>query len=149
MTATGHAILGTVIAAKIGNPALAIPLALLSHIAADAFPHWDTATNFLKKSKGRLFSDSVIDVLISLVVPIVLVATLFQGTSILYTYLIVFMAQLFDWATAPYYFFNINLPPFTWAYDFQKLFDNRLDKPWGIINQVSILLLILLLARIY
>jgi len=34
MTATGHAIIGTVIAAKIGNPYLAIPLAIVSHLAA-------------------------------------------------------------------------------------------------------------------
>jgi hypothetical protein len=35
MTATGHALIGTVIAAKIGNYALAIPIALGSHFLAD------------------------------------------------------------------------------------------------------------------
>lgn len=55
-------------------------------------------------------------------------------------------AQLLDWATMPYYFFNFKIPPFTWAYNFQKHFDNRLDKPWGIINQIGILLLLLMLA---
>ncbi len=149
MTATGHAILGTVIAAKVGNPYLAVPLAMLSHIAADAFPHWDTATNYRRKSRFRLFSDSFLDVIISLILPLLIVKFLFPTTDIIYTYAIVFVAQLFDWATAPYYFFNINLPPFTWAYNFQKIFDNRLDKPWGIINQVTILIIITLLATIY
>ena len=50
MTATTHALIGTIIAAKIGNPALAIPIAIASHIAADAIPHWDTATNRKKKT---------------------------------------------------------------------------------------------------
>lgn len=39
MTATAHAIIGTVIAAKVGNPVLAVPIALASHIIADAIPH--------------------------------------------------------------------------------------------------------------
>ena len=54
MTATGHAIIGTVIAVKIGNPALAVPLAIASHIAADAFPHWDEGTNSKKKVRKDL-----------------------------------------------------------------------------------------------
>ena len=61
MTATGHALIGTVIAAKIVNPALAIPIALGSHFLADAIPHWDTGTNRDKKSKTRFVVESSID----------------------------------------------------------------------------------------
>lgn len=148
MTATGHAVIGAVIAAKIGNPALAIPIALLSHVVADAFPHWDTATNARKKLRSRLFIDSVIDVCISIIISYLLFTTIFPGTNLLYGYSMVFLAQFLDWATAPYYFFRIKVPPFTWSYQLQKKFDNRLDKPWGIILQVGVLLLLVSIAKV-
>lgn len=147
MTATGHAVIGTIIAAKIGNPYLAIPLALASHLAADAFPHWDTATNRDKKSRKRVFTDSFIDVVISLSLPLFLGPYLNPSIHYAYMYLIVFISQFFDWATAPYFFFKQHYAPFTWPYILQKIFDNPLDKPWGIIGQVTILLLLIIGAK--
>ena len=64
MTATGHALIGTVIAAKIGNPALAVPIALASHFAADALPHWDTGYHRSHKSKRKFFLQSALDVML-------------------------------------------------------------------------------------
>lgn len=146
MTATSHAIIGTIIAAKIGNPYIAIPLAFISHIAADFFPHWDTATNSKTKTKKKVLFDSFIDVFASLAATILLVTKLFPETDLLYAFFIAFISQLPDWLMAPYYFFHIKLfKPF---YNFQKIFDRRLNKPWGIINQVAILLLLILLAKI-
>lgn len=152
MTATGHAVLGTIIAAKVGNPTLAVPLALLSHVVADMFPHWDVATNGdrkNKKDKRRLFIMSFFDVLIGFTVSFIILSFFFSKTSISYAFLLIIVSQLFDWMVAPYYFFNINLPPFNWTYRFQKLFDNELDKPWGIINQVAVVLAVLILAVIF
>lgn len=40
MTATNHALTGVIIAAAIPNPAIGLPLALLSHFALDALPHF-------------------------------------------------------------------------------------------------------------
>ena len=77
MTATGHAIIGTVIAAKVANPYLAIPIALVSHIAADIFPHWDTATNARKKSKKRVIIDSFFDLIFGLVLSYAIIFLLF------------------------------------------------------------------------
>lgn len=149
MTATGHAVIGTVIAAKIGNPALAIPLAIVSHLAADAFPHWDTATNGGRKNPQKLLVNSFVDVSFSFVLSLAIFTYVFPHINPIYGLLIVVSSQLLDWLTAPYYFFNIKLPPFTWTYKLQKIFDNELDKPWGIINQVGILALLLLLAKIF
>lgn len=146
MTATGHAIIGTVIAVKIGNPALAVPLALASHIAADAFPHWDEGTNG-KKSKERIIVEAVFDVLIGFAISYLIIFVLFPQTNLLYAFLIILISQSLDWLTAPYYFFGIK--PFKIFYKFQKMFDNRMDKPWGIINQVAILVLIVILAKIF
>lgn len=55
MTATGHAVIGTVIAATISNPFVAIPLAFVSHLAADSFPHWDSGTHEKEKTKKTDF----------------------------------------------------------------------------------------------
>ncbi|MDP3941565.1 MAG: hypothetical protein Q8Q49_04635 [bacterium] len=148
MTATGHAVIGTVIAAKIGNPYLAIPLALLSHIAADAFPHWDTATNRKKKSKAKLLSDTFLDVALSLTVPIFLGPFLNPSINFVYTYIIVFFAQFFDWISAPYPLLNIRFAPIRLMYNFQLRFDNRLDKPWGIIGQAAVLIMLIVFAKI-
>lgn len=144
MTATSHAIIGTVIAAKIGNPALAIPIALGSHVVADLIPHWDTATNSKKKGKEKTLIHSIFDVGFGIIIVYLLVYFLFPYTNLKYAYLIVFFAQLPDWLMAPYYFFKWKF--FKIFYDLQKKFDNRMDKPWGIINQVAFILAVLVLA---
>ncbi|MDP3988376.1 MAG: hypothetical protein Q8P80_04510 [Candidatus Levybacteria bacterium] len=146
MTATGHAILGTVIAAKIGNPALAVPIAIASHLVMDFVPHWDTATNARKKSRKRLISDSFIDVSLGFLISLLLLKFLFPQTNVLYAFLIIFSSQAFDWFMAPYYFFRWKI--FKWAYTFQKKFDRELDKPWGIITQTGVVLFVIIIAII-
>jgi len=42
MTAPNHALTGAVIGLVVSNPALALPLAFLSHFACDAIPHYDS-----------------------------------------------------------------------------------------------------------
>ena len=147
MTATGHAIIGTVIAAKIGNPALAIPIAIASHIAADAGPHWDPATNRKEKGKTRVMEEAAIDVLTGFLLSFVILELLFPYVNLVYAFVIIIAAQSLDWLMSPYYFFGVEIfKPF---YKFQKLFDKKLDKPWGIISQVAILLLLVTLAKIF
>lgn len=147
MTATGHAILGTVIAAKVGNPALAIPLAIASHVIADSFPHWDTGTNGTKKDRNKIFVNTFFDVMIGFILSFLIIVFLFPETNLIYAFLIIIFAQSFDWVMALYYFFDIKY--FKWSYTLQKKFDNCLDKPWGIIGQASVILLIILLAKIF
>lgn len=147
MTATSHALIGTIIAAKIGNPALAVPIAIASHIAADAIPHWDTATNRRKKTFKKLFIHSFIDIILGLVLSYFLIIIFFPKTNFNYVLLMIFASQFLDWATAPYYFFKIKA--FKWAYSFQKLFDHDLDLPWGLVIQVVLLLLVVILAKIF
>ncbi len=147
MTATGHAIIGTVIAVKVGNPALAVPIALASHVAADAFPHWDEGTSGKKKETARMVTEAAVDVILGFVLSYSIIFILFPQTSLLYAFLIIIMAQLLDWLTAPWYFFSIKLfKPF---YKFQKIFDNKMDKPWGVINQIVILSVLIILAKIF
>jgi hypothetical protein len=149
MTATAHAVLGTVIAAKVGNPALAIPLAIASHIAADMFPHWDTATNISRKGKRRAIIDSFIDLILGFLLSYAIVFFLFPHTNLFYVLFLILISQSLDWLMLPYYFLRIKFPLFVWAYKFQKSFNHSLDKPWGIINQIAVLALIVILAMIF
>jgi len=147
MTATGHAIIGTVIAAKIGNPTLAIPIALTSHIVGDLIPHWDTATNRTKKTFKKLFTHTFIDVILGFILSYLIIILFFPKTNFFYTFFIIIVSQFFDWATAPYYFFKIKV--FKWAYSLQKNFDNNLNLPWGLVTQIVFVALILALTIIF
>lgn len=149
MTATGHAIIGTVIAAKVANPALAIPIAIFSHIIADVIPHWDAATHRKEKGKKEVLRDAAIDVVLGFAISYILIQSLFSHVSLSYAFMIIIAAQSLDWIMAPYYFWKIKFPPFVWAYTFQKSIENRLDKPWGIINQALLLLILVALAKLF
>ncbi|MBI4079257.1 MAG: hypothetical protein HY429_03085 [Candidatus Levybacteria bacterium] len=144
MTATAHALIGTVIAAKVQNPYLAVPLALASHFVADLIPHWDIATNKRKKSKGRMFNEALIDVLFGFFISYFLIFFLFPATNLLYAFWVIVVAQLPDWLFAPYYFFGIK--QMKWAYTLGKATNTDLDLPWGIVGQAIIVLLLILSA---
>lgn len=49
MLSISHATTGALIAVKVTNPILAIPLILASHFLLDAIPHWDAGTGLTSK----------------------------------------------------------------------------------------------------
>jgi hypothetical protein len=149
MTATGHALVGTVIAAKVGNPALAIPIAIASHFLCDALPHWDTGYHRAQNSKKRFIVTSAIDVVLGFVLSYLLIVLFFPTTSLLYAFLIIIMAQLPDWLTAPYLFLDWNFAPFTWVYKCQKKFDSSIGLPWGFVNQVVVVAALIFLVKVF
>lgn len=146
MTATAHALLGTIIAAKVGNPSIALPLAIISHIVTDAIPHWDAATYKNGKNGHQMFFGSIIDVGLGFVLSYSLLFLLFPKTNLIYVLILIIASQGLDWITAPYYFFGVKKPPFIWFYQFQKIFHKALDNPWGIITQVGVVLAVLVVA---
>lgn len=147
MTATGHAVIGTVIAAKLGNPYLAVPIALASHVAADIFPHWDSGTNGENKSHKRMFIEAGIDVIVGFIISYLIITFLFPQTNLVYAFFMIIASQSFDWISAPYYILKIKFLPFKWFYEFQSSINTKLDKPWGIINQVAVLIVLIILAK--
>lgn len=147
MTATAHALVGTVIAAKIGNPYLAVPLALASHFVLDLIPHWDTAFGSPQKDRKRIFWETVGDVLLSFSLSYSLILFLFPQTNLLYAFLMIIISQLPDWMFAPYYFFGWK--SFKWAYELGKNTNINLDKPWGIITQIATVIIVVLLAKLF
>lgn len=65
MTATNHAVTGALIGLSIGHP-IALPLALLSHFALDALPHFGREADFIKSKSfiAFLISDASLCVLL-------------------------------------------------------------------------------------
>jgi len=149
MTATGHALVGTIIAAKIGNPALAIPIAISSHFLADALPHWDTGYAREKESKARFVTMTTIDIILGFVLSYLVIVLFFPTTSLWYAFLLIIMSQLPDWLTAPYLFLDWNFAPFTWVYKLQKRFDSSIGLPWGFINQAVVVIALIFLCKVF
>jgi hypothetical protein len=58
VTATSHALIGATIGLAVQQPLLAIPLAFISHLAADSIPHFDfmvRGQDILKRNDNELF----------------------------------------------------------------------------------------------
>lgn len=141
MTATGHALIGTIIAAKFNNPYLAVPLSFVSHFAFDVLPHWDPGTHHREKTKRRLFYEATADVLVGFVASYFLYIMITAEANFLLLYACVIAAQLPDWITAPYFILNIKHPLVAWSkwtYKIQHVLNNRLENPfWGVMTQIG------------
>jgi len=139
MTATAHGLIGALISAKFQNPALALPIAFASHFVCDVIPHWDSGTHRGKKSRERLFYESVADVTLSVAGAFILYHYILGQSNYLYLYVCVLVAQLPDWIMAPYLICGWRQPWLIvskWAYQIQHKINMKLDKPWGIVTQV-------------
>lgn len=55
VTATNHALTGAAIGLAIGNPWIAIPVALVSHFLCDAIPHFGMGKDFIRSNAFRNF----------------------------------------------------------------------------------------------
>lgn len=145
MTATAHALIGASIASRIVNPIIGIPVAIASHFAADLVPHWDAGTNHRKKTKLRLRTEAVLDVLLGFA----LVMIIFRSFAVIhpvYLFTMVISAQLPDWLEAPSWMFNLKVPPFSWMDFLSHKVQSRMQLPWGLVTQIVIVGFIVLLA---
>ena len=133
MTATAHALIGASIAAKITNPYVGIPLAILSHFAADLVPHWDAGTNHKNKSPLRLKLEATLDVLLGFALVFLIFRNLVDPT---YLFVMVISAQLPDWLEAPSWMFGFKITPFSWMDYLGHKLQSRLQLPWGLVTQV-------------
>lgn len=70
MLETPHVAIGAAIAAKIPNPFISIPLALVSHIVMDQVPHWNPHSYTEVQKHGKISNNTkylaIIDVAVSL-----------------------------------------------------------------------------------
>jgi len=143
MTATGHAIIGTAIAAAISNPFIAIPVALLSHIPADLFPHWDPGTHRVSKKTKRLIFDATADGAIGIFISYLLLVFFFPYVSVRYAFSVIVAAQFLDYMAIPTNIHGTTKQPFYGVFKLQEKINKTLDKPWGIVNQAALLFLLI------
>lgn len=109
MLETPHVIIGAVIAAKIGNPYLAIPIAFTSHFVLDKIPHWNphfyTETQKLGKPSKESTTLAITDSLFALGVGIFLASTFLPDYKrALVVVICCFAAVLSDQIKLPYFF---------------------------------------------
>lgn len=140
-----HAVVGAVIATKIGNPALALPLALASHFALDLVPHWNPHLNTEVAKYGKITIKSKLliagDVALSLVGGLFIASyKLPDINSFIIVVLGALMGVLPDLVEAPYFFFNLRWRPVEKLIKFQKSIQNDAPKIFGLATQAIILL---------
>ena len=104
-----HVLVGAAIAAKIGNPALALPLAFASHFVLDLLPHTNPSI-YSQVQSGRslswgtkkiIFLDSFIALVVGSLIASAFLPDIHTATVIL---LASFFAVLPDVLEIPYYF---------------------------------------------
>ncbi len=135
MTATAHALIGASIAARITNPIIGIPTAIISHFLADLVPHWDAGTNHKEKSATRLKIEAAADVIVGFA----LVFLIFRrAVDPAYLFTMVIAAQLPDWLEAPSWMFGVHIPPFSWLDWLGHKLQTRMQLPWGLVTQVIV-----------
>lgn len=144
MTATAHALIGGAIASGVPNQPLGVALAFASHPLADLIPHWDFGWGWRKKSKLKLFLESALDLSVGVFLSYFIFGI---NTNLQYFLTCVFVSEIWDIAEAPYWLFNLKIPPFSWMYNIQHNLQGKAVLPWGIITQVSTLVTLVLILQ--
>ena len=148
MLATPHTLMGILIATKVTNPWLALPLALLSHFALDLIPHWDFFT-FREKVTLPIKKKVCLDVLIGLTVGMFFVfRALPDRTQAANIFFSCFLANLPDGVEAPYIFLGKEWPFVMKVIKFQREHHSRLRFPWGLLTQLVLATACLLLLAL-
>lgn len=138
-----HAVIGATIAAKVGNPALALPLALASHFVLDMVPHWNPHLNTELREKGKISKKSTLiiflDVLLS-IISVAYISSQFLPNQEKFYYILLggFIGILPDVLEAPYFFLNWKYPYVDKLLKFQKSIQNDVPVFWGLATQVII-----------
>lgn len=135
---------GAAIAAKIGNPALSLPLALASHFALDLLPHWNphlnTELNRLGKLSGKTVTFIATDMFLGLAGGLLIASTVLPDQNqFAIVVLGAFMGVLPDLAEAPHFFLGFHHPWILKLVKFQKSIQNDTPPFLGILTQVLLL----------
>lgn len=111
MTELPHTVVGAAIAVKVGNPALAIPLAFASHFALEFVPHWNPHLYTETKKYGKVTKRSTYfvaaDVALSLAAGFFIASTVLPDAAHFWTVIFAaFAAVLPDVIEGPWFFLN-------------------------------------------
>jgi len=146
-----HSLTGAVIAYKIGNPALALPLAFLSHFATDLLPHWNPEIYNEKKKLGHLLAKTnlqiIIDCLIGLFFGLFVALKALPSTTHFLTVIGgSFFAILPDLVEAPFYYLNVKASPILKLTKFQRSHQFKTSFWFGMAFQLLYAILLLSLV---
>jgi len=147
MTSISHALIGAAIAAKVPDPTLAATIAFGTHFVCDAIPHWDWGTNWRLRPRAVTGFLAITETFVALV-----------GTFMLFYKLVnpmvlaiaIFFSLIPDWLEAPYYLLMPKSPKiFYYLYKAQSLIHERLDAPWGVITQITVVFAFLFVGFVW
>lgn len=147
MTATAHALVGGAIAASIANPAIALPLASISHPILDMIPHWDLGNGWRGKNKVTLSAESVLDLAVGITLSFFIFG---RNVDPFYFLTCIFFSEIWDVLMMPYLLFGWKFPPFSIAYQWQHKIQKHAKLsflPWGILTQAASVYGVVLLLR--
>lgn len=157
MTATAHALVAGAIAVKIGNPLLAIPLAIASHFVMDCIPHWDFGTHWRSRAKHTTGAYAIIDTLVGITVAYFLFSAKMETLPLLAT---IIAGVLPDWLETPWYIFFANQKKHEpgvkagfWErvtygiYKLENQFHTKAEFPFGAATQLATVAFFLLILQ--
>lgn len=144
MLETPHVIVAAAIAAKVGRPELALPLALASHFVLDMIPHWNPHINQEVDKTGSVSKKSTIIIAIDSTI------ALFSGSFIAYQALpnysltlTILGACLFsvlpDLAEAPYFFLKMKSKIMSRWISSHRHLQSEAPVFWGLLTQIVII----------
>ena len=140
MTATNHAFTGAVVVLAVKQPALAVPLAVLSHFVLDAIPHFGIHEDDVIKRNGHWLFKSVVAVDVTLVlIGLVAIPWLLHAHVNPWLVLIGMLLALAPDAVWIYRFFYEVRTKLAMPHGWFARFHQRIqwsEKPWGIFVEI-------------
>jgi len=147
-----HAVIGATIAAKVGNPFFALPLAFLAHFLLDILPHWNPHIFTEMQSTGKVSKKSVtiivVDALLALIAGLFMAFQFWPDINrVIIILLGAFVGVLPDLIEAPYFFLHSKNEFLLKLIKFQGKFQWKTSPFVGILTQIIVLLLCWLVLR--
>ncbi len=147
MLETPHVAVGVAIAAKIGNPWAAIPLALASHFVLDKIPHWNphlyTETQKLGHPSQKSTTIAIVDIASAFLLGSAFAFKALPDTKMAVVILACSLASVLpDVVKYPYYYFKSFRPKMlvTWVKFERSMQVDSKSIFWGIVTQVTVIL---------
>lgn len=139
-----HTVVGAAIAVKVGNPVLALPLALASHFAFEFLPHWNPHLYREIKKYGRVSRASTLfvaaDVVLSLSAGFFIASRVLPDYTHFWTIIAAsFLAVAPDVLEGPYFFLGWRHPFFEKLIAFQRKLQYDVSPIPGLLTQAIVL----------
>lgn len=138
-----HVLVGVAIATKFPHPALAIPLAIGSHIVLDMLPHWNPHLNTEMKTHGRVSNQSKAVIYVDLAVSLAAIGFFsYQALPNMSHAILIgatgFASMVPDLVEAPYFFFKWKTRLLERWILFQKAIQTDAGPVFGILTQIVV-----------